>query len=494
MAILKFIQAQSFALQASGASAGDTSITLQAFKLSDGTTNITNTNIGDQCYGTLEPNNGTQEEAIQFTGVTQNANGTATLTGVSSTGFVDPYTVTSGLSKSHAGGVTFILSNDAAFYGNIRNYINSVVASGAPTADINTSGISQQATTAQINAGTATGSSGAHLFLSPDQFAASNYAIASGTVQALAGTSGTPSATNKFVTQASLKFGGTGADGALAISSGATNIDLASAAIVEKNYTSISITGTGSLTFTNPGTNGTIIVLKSQGNVTLTSSTAPMIDCSGIGGSAGGVSTAGSNGITNFATAPGGGGGGSTAGSTGGTAGTVITPVPNSSFIYRTYSVFTGGGGGGGGTGGGGSPGTGGGGGKGGGGLVIECAGSYNFTTASGISVAGKAGTNGGNSGGSSGGGSGGGGGGGGSFVAIYNTLTANSGTITVSGGSAGTAGTGIGGSSNAGGGAGGGSITAGTAGVTYVSGTNGVSGGVGANGYAVSYLNSEFV
>jgi hypothetical protein len=74
------------------------------------------------------------------------------------------------------------------------------------------------------------------------------------------------------------KFGGTGADGALTITSGTTNIDLLGAQIVTKNYTSISITGTGALTFTNPNASGTIIIFKSQGNVTLTSSATPNID------------------------------------------------------------------------------------------------------------------------------------------------------------------------------------------------------------------------
>lgn len=147
MATLKFIQAQTFSLQASGASIGDTSIIVQSFKQIDGTTNITTSDLGDKCYATLEPNNGTQEEAIQFTSVTQNANGTATLGGVSSLGFVSPYTVTSGLVKSHAGGVTLILSNDAAFYGNIKTYIDTVVASGAALADASTAGISKLSVT-----------------------------------------------------------------------------------------------------------------------------------------------------------------------------------------------------------------------------------------------------------------------------------------------------------------------------------------------------------
>ena len=143
MATPKFVQAQSFQLQASGASAGDTSIVVQSFKYPDGTTNIVTADLGDQCYGTIEPNNGAQEEAIQFTGVTQNAGGTATLTGVSSVGFKYPYTVTSGLAKSHAGGVTFILSNDAALYGNLVTYVNNTAASGAALASSTINGLTK---------------------------------------------------------------------------------------------------------------------------------------------------------------------------------------------------------------------------------------------------------------------------------------------------------------------------------------------------------------
>lgn len=299
-----------------------------------------------------------------------------------------------------------------------------------------------------------------------------------------------------------LKFGGTGADGALTITSGATNIDLASAQVVVKNYTSISITGTGSLTFTNPHANGTIIILKSQGAVTLTSSTAPMIVCTNTGPAA---DTAG------FGFFPIGSGAGTAgqdhSGSGGGTGG-----VGNSDYysIYlKKVTLFTGGGGGAGGI----YGGSRGAGGRGGGGLYIECGGALNFTTASGISVAGSNGTAG--SGGSSSGNGGGGGGAGGSAIIFYNILTAASGTITISGGTGGngannnaghpggaggngaTGGSGTGGSgatpaTNSYGGSGGG----GGAGLRTANGSNNSSlngGGGGASGYSLVALNTEF-
>lgn len=187
----KFIQAQPFQLAGSGSSIGDTTIVLQSMVGIDGS-NLTTTDIGPIGYGTLEPGNGTNEEAFQFTGITQNANGTATLTGVSTILFKSPYTATAGLGKIHAGASTVILSNDAAFYNNIIQYVNGVAISGAINATTGSAGIVQLATAAQINAGTATGSTGAALTVTPDQLALSNYVptlIPSGVISAYGGTS-----------------------------------------------------------------------------------------------------------------------------------------------------------------------------------------------------------------------------------------------------------------------------------------------------------------
>ncbi len=278
-----------------------------------------------------------------------------------------------------------------------------------------------------------------------------------------------------------LKFGGTGADGALNISSGVTTLDCGNASVLIKNYSSISITGTGSLAFSNPHANGTTLILKSQGAVTLTSSQAPMIDASGMGAAGGAGSTSGSTADGNNGSA------GVSVGfvqSNFGFAGTIGSGVGAggaiSSLVYQSvnikeysgkYSyVFVGAGGGSGGV----NNGTSSAGGRGGGALLIECGGALNFTTASGISVAGKTATAGSGNRGGSGGGSGG-------FCGIfYNTLTANTGTITVSGG-----GTNTGSGANLGAG-GGGSTTAGGIGVT-------VTGGAGGTGLSLVAANTEY-
>ncbi len=111
----KFAQLQPFSLNGSGAIAGATTIVLKSFKTIDGVS-LAMTDFGSVGFGTIEPGNGTSEEQISFTGVSQNANGTATLTGVSTVLFLSPYTKSSGTAKTHAGSTVFIISNTSGFY------------------------------------------------------------------------------------------------------------------------------------------------------------------------------------------------------------------------------------------------------------------------------------------------------------------------------------------------------------------------------------------
>jgi hypothetical protein len=277
-------------------------------------------------------------------------------------------------------------------------------------------------------------------------------------------------------------FGGTGSDGALTISSGTTNIDLGGAQVVVKNYTSISITGTGALTFSNPHANGTIISLKCKGDVTITSSASPAISLNNLGCTVGG--TPSSNTILRIQNGEGKLGMGSGVDYT--NNGGVAPFFAHASLNVPQKNIFLAVGGAGGngsgnvfpsrpssGAGGGslyssgqsvdshgGSPsgGSGGAGGRGAGSLYIECNGDLNIT-----STINAVGSNGGN--GSGGAGQGGGGGGaGGSIVIYYNVLTANTATFNVNGGAGGS---------------------------PSGSGNNG---GTGANGYTLVVKNTEFV
>ena len=569
---LKYVQTNTLYQSGSGNIIGATSIVLTSFADIYGNV-LTMADFGTKGYITCEPDT-TNEESLTFTGVTANANGTYTLTGISTVLAKSPYTETSGAVRQHSGGTKVVVTDTVAFWNTFTNKNNDETVagkytfpnganrpildadtdtataaglvtlgqlsrqaiSGASNASTTVKGIVQEATQAQYLAKTAVGSTGAELYVNPsivsstllndykvDTGAANAYVItpapaitayttgqifsfkavnanttastlnvnalgvktikkaggatdlASGDIAAgmivLVEYDGTnfvmlnPVANAPFLSS-QLKFGGSGSDGALAIASGTTTVDLGSAAIVEKNYTSISITGTGKLAFSNPNANGSIIVLRSQGAVTLTSSTAPMIDASGAGASGTGLYLMG--------TVAGGSGGSGTTGGAGatGTGGVSLVPMGLSSKFLR---LVPGAGGGAGAPGSNNGPG---GGGVGGGALYIECAGAFNFTTASGISVAGTGGAPGTlNTGG------GGGGGGGGTFLCLYNTLIANSGTVTKSGGTGGA------GSPSATGGAGGngtgGNANGAAGGSTSVNGGGGGGGGSSENGGA---------
>lgn len=310
-------------------------------------------------------------------------------------------------------------------------------------------------------------------------------------------------------------FGGDASDGALSVSSGTTSIDCSGAQVVIKNYSSISITGTGKVAFTNPHASGTIVIFRSQGNVTITSSVAPCIDLVGLGSTGGngvaltiggGNGTAGSASSNSISRWGAGGGATSTGGTTGGAGGTTIalsTSYLQSSvslYLAREYpDIFTGAGGGGGGSNanaGNTGTGTSGAGGRGGGGFILECGGALNFTTTGGISVSGATGSNATAivPGATPRGGIAGGGGGGGGFAFVYyNTLTSASGTILSAGGAGGTGTHNDSGGAATGGGGGGGGGSASGAGSGGSSGTSGTSGtgGTGANGYSTIQKNT---
>lgn len=204
----KPIQLQPFILAGAGALIGDTTLVFSSMADIDGNL-LAMSDFGTIGFITLEPAAGVQEEAIQFTGLTQNVNGTATLSGVSNTGFKYPYTVTSGLLKAHTGGVKAVVSNTAAYYNKFlilddpetitqvltfatgatplitdqpttslqaanKQYVDSVAIAGAPNGSTTGKGIYQEATSAQIDAGTASGSTGADLVINPSLYQASN--------------------------------------------------------------------------------------------------------------------------------------------------------------------------------------------------------------------------------------------------------------------------------------------------------------------------------
>ncbi len=116
-----YVQCQPFTLAGSGCTAGDTTLIITSPFAQIAGTLFAMTDFGTKGYGTCEPGTQLIEESVTWTGVTQNANGTATLTGVSTQLMVAPYTETAGVKFSHAGGTKFVVTNTAGFYDNFAN-------------------------------------------------------------------------------------------------------------------------------------------------------------------------------------------------------------------------------------------------------------------------------------------------------------------------------------------------------------------------------------
>lgn len=122
---------QTYSLAGAGVNSSVTSITLNSFKTPDGRI-ITMSMFGAIGYAVIDPNSPTKIENITFTGVQQNANGTAVLTGVSrGIDFVSPYAASTSLAQAHAGGSYLALSNTASFYGQQFLFANNVSTSSA---------------------------------------------------------------------------------------------------------------------------------------------------------------------------------------------------------------------------------------------------------------------------------------------------------------------------------------------------------------------------
>lgn len=256
------------------------------------------------------------------------------------------------------------------------------------------------------------------------------------------------------------KFGGTGADGALSVTSGTTTLDFGTDKVVVKNYTSISISSGATLAGSNPHTNGTVLILKSQGNVTIEGTidltqmgAAKATDAWGILDTAShvasGILTGGLQYSTNLflylyndsnnlyrrflVVTPGSGGtdgGGGTTNASGGGSGSLFGAGGDG-----RNTVGNGSNAGGAMAGGGGACNAGSGTGStegraGGGALIIECGGALNFTGT--ITTAGKQPSSGSGIRNAAGGSSGG------MCVVLYNSLTANSGTVNDGGGDGG--------------------------------------------------------
>lgn len=125
------VQIRELRIAGSGISALETSITFRKMVLVDtDETPVTMSMFGTIGYITLEPKTD-REENISFTGITQNANGTATITGVTRGLEPDtPYAENSSFKFPHAGGAIAVVSNSSAYYSQFGKLANDEEITG----------------------------------------------------------------------------------------------------------------------------------------------------------------------------------------------------------------------------------------------------------------------------------------------------------------------------------------------------------------------------
>lgn len=438
----KFVQTPAVALY-TGISAVATSARITPYPVDLDGVKLTMSDFGTTGFLTIDPKVSGFEEIASFTGIVDNGDGTGTLTGlIRDLQSKYPYTG-SGTGKIHGSSAIVVFSDNPQLYNKFPARDNDETITGQWTF-----------TTFPITPATplATNLAAGFTLLS--------VAAANPLIPKVVGDNDVrvPSAnpTTLFAPislSSKIHFGGTGSDGA-AVFDGTTAVagvtpvsnvytfNLGSALVYVKNFTSITMSGTASIVFTSPHANGTTVIFKSQGNVTLASSTVPAIDlrlmgaAAGAGsGSSGGVEggggasaiNGGGNGAVNAGT------GTPTAGNNaylldgrvinGGNAGTSggAQPLPNglTPGISGKVLLLGPGAGGAGNT-------SGTSGGRGGGAFYIECAGTFNSTITvnlSGQSVGGVGSRTAGS-------------GGGGCMLVLYGAIGVDSGTYTVVGGS----------------------------------------------------------
>lgn len=180
-----------------GISNVSTTIQLKNLLKLDGTS-IAASDIGDLLYGTFGP--GTSKEeifSINGANVTVETNGNITITGVvRGLMEVSPYT-TGGFSTDHSSGEVVIFGNNPQVYQDIYDYINDAIVGGGVDASTTVKGISK------LSTAPASPSNPIAVGDNDPRIPTTNYTAA------MAGTLGTPSATNKFVTQDNVYTGET---------------------------------------------------------------------------------------------------------------------------------------------------------------------------------------------------------------------------------------------------------------------------------------------
>ena len=133
---IKYVAGQVYTLKGSGVSSTATNIDLNSFTIPQTGQVLTQSDFGDIGYGTIEPGSDDRQEIISWTGITQNADGSARLTGVTrGLSPIAPYTASSTLQFAHSGGSRFIVSNAPQLFDELAAKDNDETITGVWTFD-----------------------------------------------------------------------------------------------------------------------------------------------------------------------------------------------------------------------------------------------------------------------------------------------------------------------------------------------------------------------
>lgn len=176
MARPKFVQAKSTTLKVAISNTESSAIILRELVDLYGVA-LALTDFANDITFTFNPG-GANEEIISCTAFTVNNDGSVTLnTGiVRGLEGVSSYS-TGGTARNHAAGTVVVVSNNPQMYESILDYIDSVAIAGASDASLTGKGLTEIATTAEIDADEDFGATGAPAVVRPDQLAASKYGL-----------------------------------------------------------------------------------------------------------------------------------------------------------------------------------------------------------------------------------------------------------------------------------------------------------------------------
>lgn len=128
---------QTYYLAGSGMSSTDTSFSLTSFTIPQSGAKITDSQISDTFYLTIEPGNRTRQEIVSCTTVVQGADGTATISGCTrGLSPMTPFTASSSLQFAHSGGSPVVISNPPQLYEQVGFLENDEVITGAWTTSV----------------------------------------------------------------------------------------------------------------------------------------------------------------------------------------------------------------------------------------------------------------------------------------------------------------------------------------------------------------------